>query len=1761
MPKRFNSKSDIGTSKVASDSYDNNNIFLTDQGWVYRHFKGNPADDNVRYWDEILVAGAVDATANTAFETLYDGTGGGSVKYPAASSGPGGGGVGYEPNNSGFPDGIFDVQYAKHLTGDDETSVNDTWGNPDNYDPETNGRYPYPFDYSGGGNTAPKVTIQGNNNPLITTDVTYSAVVSNDPGSITTFDWVLTPDDASKAVLSDADQQTCSVNYVVAGSFTLKVTSTFEDGTSKSDTMSITSFDDPADIPAPSFDNVKISPDSGTYDAGDTQRLRAIVTPGPIAVDQGNIVYDWSFNSAEVSLDYTNTAEVIATFNKEADVTISVTVSDIATNASPVSDFGFYTVSDVVVESVDFARLVGPDDVVTGTDYQYTAEAGFINPTSSPVEYKWEVTGPDAVISDDTVADPTITFNTDGDYQVTYTAKSATGLEAKPTTKDVTAVVDSSSLPDAPSFDVVTIDPATGSYNVGETIQITADVVFGTTDVPDDNIAYAWTFNASVVSLDVVDAKSVNATFIKAGTATVRVNVSDKTGIASAIDSDPISYTVAGTLAFESVSISPRPIDLDTNEPTEFVASVTFPNGQQVVPESEIEYTWSVYPLSANEIKSGKTDTITFTAEEARSVINVIATDRRGIAENSVVDSITIDVHNPVGDPINDPPDGSTDPARYDEVKIVQNNSTQLVAGGPGVFDVSILFAGDRPYPAADRTDYFWRTPPGTFSADEGSERTSQLTGKFLKAGDITVHCLVWTTVGWTPAKSLTVTVIEAPVPEVILTGPESVATDVENEYTANASNFFDNVTFTWASAPSDGVTITPEGVGETAKVSFTNEVDHVLTVTGDDGSGDIASDNLTVSVSKITPPKFTNVVITGEDVVDHNSTQYDYKVTYDLVNNKDSSDIEFTWEVTGEHGAVAEPIITNGNKSNIKVNFNKSLGKQVIKVTLTHKCGTPYCAQSESAYLTVHSRPKNTVYHLTKTTKGVLNMHIKQGGILDTTYYPQNNTFAVFANNPDTEILLVGDTVRPGDWTQYKWLDDTKLNGNPKREGIDIFIFQLNPNAMDPTPGNKAIAGDPGVMFTDPHHKGTFAGYEMNTSGWDFGPSTDVSRVRNMYGLFKGNKAFNSPSILDWDVSDVLNMAGMFESCLAFNQPVGLYWDTENCTEMSSMFKSAATFNQPFKDANGNTKFTVKKVNSLLTMFAGGYTGDDTGVGIAGIVPTTFNQDLSHWDISNVYTYWKDGVGNWVSDKAIGGFMSMFAFNHKFNNGGESLAPWGLKMDIPTPDMTDNKGQLATSNMETMFDHAHEFKGLGLETWANASNHWNNVERMFREANAFEEDISGWFNEKGIGGRDPSSDRMKEMFLNTDEFDHDLTGWCVNFTLDRPDGFADGSKLQLSHEPIWGTCPGDGLKTMGYVQIDTSALTDVNNTEGSMLVGSEYTITANILASNDDPTNRTVLWEVDNDAIHIVSQTVTGNDLECVVRPIRYVKWDATATISVKVTSTELNLVRNEITSSKQIFALYTLGAGKLVAVINDVEVEWADLPDQLTGTDLKVRYKLIDAPTASTCPDEYLSASFTVNKTYGNNQYALVFEWGDQSADWKENPFNGALPPAGFDPNENLVKLLESNGRASIDGIGIARDPISSETGISVEFGNPGLHQVKDQVITIIDNPNPAINNDVTFELTGAQGTSSYTSVDGDNASTTIEVGGTLTIVNNSGGHPVDIQDDNGDQVTEGTLTGAPANNGSSVTWDTTGVTPGTYYYQCTAHSAMKGQIIVTA
>ena len=74
----------------------------------------------------------------------------------------------------------------------------------------------------------------------------------------------------------------------------------------------------------------------------------------------------------------------------------------------------------------------------------------------------------------------------------------------------------------------------------------------------------------------------------------------------------------------------------------------------------------------------------------------------------------------------------------------------------------------------------------------------------------------------------------------------------------------------------------------------------------------------------------------------------------------------------------------------------------------------------------------------------------------------------------------------------------------------------------------------------------------------------------------------------------------------------------------------------------------------------------------------------------------------------------------------------------------------------------------------------------------------------------------------------------------------------------------------------------------------------------------------------------------------------------------------------------------------------------------------------------------------------------------------------------------------------------------------------------------------------------------------------GDTLILTFNiSGSHPFWIKTTQTTGTSNGVTTGTITNNGqqsSNLTWDTNGVTPGTYYYICQFHGGMSNSIIVT-
>ena len=100
--------------------------------------------------------------------------------------------------------------------------------------------------------------------------------------------------------------------------------------------------------------------------------------------------------------------------------------------------------------------------------------------------------------------------------------------------------------------------------------------------------------------------------------------------------------------------------------------------------------------------------------------------------------------------------------------------------------------------------------------------------------------------------------------------------------------------------------------------------------------------------------------------------------------------------------------------------------------------------------------------------------------------------------------------------------------------------------------------------------------------------------------------------------------------------------------------------------------------------------------------------------------------------------------------------------------------------------------------------------------------------------------------------------------------------------------------------------------------------------------------------------------------------------------------------------------------------------------------------------------------------------------------------------------------------------------------------------------------------YLMTGHDRNSAYTAK--TDPVLTIKKGDTINFEMNAAGHPMWIQISQATgQPSGGNIPAGISNNGTAsggtITWDTTTVTAGTYYYNCEYHSSMTGTIFVNA
>jgi len=180
----------------------------------------------------------------------------------------------------------------------------------------------------------------------------------------------------------------------------------------------------------------------------------------------------------------------------------------------------------------------------------------------------------------------------------------------------------------------------------------------------------------------------------------------------------------------------------------------------------------------------------------------------------------------------------------------------------------------------------------------------------------------------------------------------------------------------------------------------------------------------------------------------------------------------------------------------------------------------------------------------------------------------------------------------------------------------------------------------------------------------------------------------------------------------------------------------------------------------------------------------------------------------------------------------------------------------------------------------------------------------------------------------------------------------------------------------------------------------------------------------------------------------------------------------------------------------------------------------------------------------------------------------------PSGESLYQNVLKFEDNFGRLTTQSYDKEkRDPsniekfytfyeyLSTPEGSNIQkfidFDNPNTYM--GGIIPTVTNSVTAVNNsNVAYTLSG---TDRNGAVIGDGATINMLQGDTIELTNNSNSvHPIYIKIDQvsgtGNQVVG--ATGQGASSGTTVTWTPTFA--GTYYYQCSNHSSMNGQIIVS-
>ena len=320
---------------------------------------------------------------------------------------------------------------------------------------------------------------------------------------------------------------------------------------------------------------------------------------------------------------------------------------------------------------------------------------------------------------------------------------------------------------------------------------------------------------------------------------------------------------------------------------------------------------------------------------------------------------------------------------------------------------------------------------------------------------------------------------------------------------------------------------------------------------------------------------------------------------------------------------------------------------------------------------------------------------------------------------------------------------------------------------------------------------------FNQDISSWD------VSSVTDMGFMFYGATSFNQ-DISSWDVSKVTNMNEMFSGCSSFNQDLSGWCVTHITFEPRDFSLGNTVWKLPKpvwgtcpRGEGGSVPVIPEEPVEygpigLKADYSGSgwYKATDTGTVFSKDVPALETYVFSDSPKEYVSVYTTEDAKLYGSRAAISNLQNtsnMFAYDTTFN---EDISSWDMSN---VTDMYSMFSGASNFNQDISKWNVSKVKNMGyvFKSAVNFDQYigdWNtkavtNMPQMFSSASNFNQDISKWNVSKVTN--------MDYMFYGANKFNQDLSLWCVPNQNSESGAMAvDTTPSWTLPKPVWGTCP-----------------------------------------------------------------------------------------------------------------------------------------------------------------------------------------------------------------------------------------------------------------------------------------------------------------------------------------------------------------------------------